>query len=151
MNIASVSPQINEMLQGLGGGKGLKVDLSAKGLMDLAQGGIQSAEGFNKDLGGLLKQKNIQLGALPHIQPQGLAPTQTSLEGLQKMGKHFLDKVNTSLVTAQKEQEKIITGESTNIQHSIISMHEANAALSIFINFGMKLQEFYRAVMQTQV
>ncbi len=67
------------------------------------------------------------------------------------MGKHFLDTVNTSLVTAQKEQERIITGDSTNIQQSVISMHEANAFLSIFINFATKCQEFYRAVMQTQV
>ncbi len=151
MNIASVSPQINGMLQGLGGGESLKLDLSAKGLADLAQGGIQSAEGFNKDLAGVLKQKNIQLGALPQIQPGALVSNQSSLEGLQKMGKHFLDTVNTSLVTAQKEQERIITGDSTNIQQSVISMHEANAFLSIFINFATKCQEFYRAVMQTQV
>lgn len=151
MNIASVSPQIHNILQGLGESQGLKGDLSAKGLADLAQGGIDSAGGFTKDLGALLKQKNIDLGAMPQIQPQSSNPTQTSLEGLQKMGKHFLDTVHTSLVTAQKEQEKIITGESETIQQSIISIHEANAFLSIFINFGTKCQEFYRAVMQTQV
>lgn len=151
MDLRSVSPQMSGMFQQLGGGKGFELDLSAKGLIHLAQGGIQSAEGFNKDLTALLQQNAIPMGKMPQVQNTSIVPNKSSLEGVQKMGKHFLDAVHTSLLTAQKEQEKIITGESTNIQQSIISMHEANAFLSIMINFGVKFQEFYRAMMQTQV
>lgn len=153
MTIPSMSPNLSGLLQnfGTGAGEGGKLDLSAKGMIDLAQKGMQAGEAFNESLSGLLSQKNMPIGGLPQIVPKALAQTQNGVAGVQKIGKHFLDTVHSSLVSAQKEQEKIITGESTNIQQSIISIHEANAFLSIFINFATKCQEFYRAVMQTQV
>lgn len=151
MDIGSISQQLNTVLQKGGGSSALSGDLSAKGLFNIAQGGMQSAETFSKDLTGLLKANGMQLGAMPSIPIQNIRPSSGSLEGVKHMGKHFLDTVNNSLVSAQKEQEKVITGESTNVLRSILSTHEANAHLNIFVSFANKLQEFYKTVMQTQV
>lgn len=150
MDVGSVSQQLNNLLQ-KGGGSVSNVDLSAKGLVNIAQQGMQSAESFNKDLTGLLKASGLQLGSMPSIPIHNTSFSGGSLDGIKQMGKHFLDTTNASLVIAQKEQEKVLTGESSNINQSILSAHEANTCLSVVICFANKLQEFYKTVVQTQV
>lgn len=149
MDIGSVSQQLNSLMQ-TGGDSALGGALSPKSLMNIAQGGMQSAEAFSNDLTSLLKANGVKLGAMPSIQPKSISPT-GSLEGIKNLGKHFLDTTNASLVLAQQEQAKVISGESTSIHQSILSAHEANAQLNVCIHFANKLQEFYKTVAQTQV
>lgn len=79
------------------------------------------------------------------------ATTATEKTGFSKVLSQAVSEINGKMQTAQAEQTKVLTGESTNLHQAMISMQEANVAFSLMVEVRNKLVESYQEMMRMQV
>ncbi|MGB8170729.1 MAG: flagellar hook-basal body complex protein FliE [Chthoniobacteraceae bacterium] len=118
----------------------------------------------------------MRIGPLPSLAPREIPGLAESVEapriggsaglakpeiapavgGVEKGGfSNFLQKavseIDGKMQTAQAEQTKVLTGESTNLHQAMIAMQEANVAFTLMVEVRNKLVESYQEVMRMQV
>lgn len=114
----------------------------------------------------------MQIGPLTPLAPRelpGLSEDQASLRaavagaaaetapgGVEKAGfsnllQRAVSEIDGRMQTAQAEQTKVLTGESTNLHQAMIAMQEANVAFSLMVEVRNKLVESYQELMRMQV
>jgi len=59
--------------------------------------------------------------------------------------------VDGKMQTAQAEQAKVLTGESTNLHQAMIASQEASVAFTLMVEVRNKLVESYQELMRMQV
>jgi flagellar hook-basal body complex protein FliE len=62
-----------------------------------------------------------------------------------------VSEINGKMQTAQTEQAKVLTGESTNLHHAMIAMQESSTAFTMMVEVRNKLVESYQELMRMQV
>jgi flagellar hook-basal body complex protein FliE len=75
----------------------------------------------------------------------------TAKGGFSNFLQQAVSEVDGKMQTAQAEQTKVLTGESTNLHQAMIAMQEANVAFSLMVEVRNKLVESYQEVMRMQV
>lgn len=110
--------------------------------------------------GGLGKTQELagltQAGALDGVSTGALAGA-GSVQGSDSSSAfvNFLDnavqEVNGKMNAADVQEAKMMTGDSSNLHQTVISMQEANIALSLMVNVRNKLVESYQELMRMQV
>jgi flagellar hook-basal body complex protein FliE len=115
----------------------------------------------------------MRIGSLPFLGPReiaGVADDAASLRvgtagksdapaavgGTEKGGfsnllQRAVSEIDGKMQTAQSEQAKVLTGESTNLHQAMISMQEANVAFTLMVEVRNKLVESYQELMRMQV
>ena len=59
--------------------------------------------------------------------------------------------INGKMQTAQAEQAKVLSGESTNLHQAMIAMQESSTAFTLMVEVRNKLVESYQELMRMQV
>lgn len=85
----------------------------------------------------------------PVAEPGATAGTEKG--GFSNLLSHAVSEINGKMQTAQAEQTKVLTGESTNLHQAMISMQEASVAFSLMVEVRNKLVESYQEMMRMQV
>jgi flagellar hook-basal body complex protein FliE len=62
-----------------------------------------------------------------------------------------VQEVNGKMTAADVQETKMMTGDSANLHQTMISMQEANVALSLMVAVRNKLVESYQELMRMQV
>ncbi len=86
----------------------------------------------------------------------GKADGAATIGGAEKGGfsnflKQAVSEIDGKMQTAQAEQTKVLTGESTNLHQAMIAMQEASTAFTLMVEVRNKLVESYQEVMRMQV
>ena len=71
--------------------------------------------------------------------------------GFSNFLKQAVSEIDGKMQTAQVEQTKVLTGESTNLHQAMIAMQEASTAFTLMVEVRNKLVESYQEVMRMQV
>lgn len=118
----------------------------------------------------------MRIGPLPSLIPRelpGLAETTPGLQtagaagvskpenligaasaekgGFSNLLQRAVSEIDGKMQTAQTEQAKVLTGESTNLHQAMIAMQEANVAFTLMVEVRNKLVESYQELMRMQV
>ncbi len=74
-----------------------------------------------------------------------------SSKGFTEFLKEAIDKVDSAQKEAQKEVQKMVTGEETNIHKTLIAMEKADLSFNLMMQIRNKLVDAYNELMRTQV
>ena len=85
--------------------------------------------------------------ALNPAQPAG-NPQPVSFSNILQ---NAVGQVDGKMRAASVEQEKLLTGETTNLHQSVIAMQEASLSFSLMVEVRNKLVESYQELMRMQV
>ena len=102
--------------------------------------------------------KELGLQNLPGIKtsPIAFAP-QTSAAGttqpvsFSNILQNAVSQVDGKLQSADVEQGKLLTGETTNLHQSVIAMQEASTSFSLMVQVRNKLVDSYQELIKMQV
>ena len=79
------------------------------------------------------------------------APGAANKVGFSNLLQRAVAEIDGKMQTAQTEQAKVLTGESTNLHQAMIAMQEASVAFSLMVEVRNKLVESYQEIMRMQV
>jgi flagellar hook-basal body complex protein FliE len=80
-----------------------------------------------------------------------LAAVQPPAGGFAQWFTQEVGQVNASMVTAQNDVQKLVTGETQNLHEVMIHMEEAKLSFQLLAQVRTRLLEAYQEVMRTQV
>jgi flagellar hook-basal body complex protein FliE len=106
-----------------------------------------------REIPGLAEdQASMRLGGAGSIGTTQAAPAAgTAKGGFSNFLTQAVSEIDGKMKTAQTEQTKVLTGESTNLHQAMIAMQEASTAFSLMVEVRNKLVESYQEVMRMQV
>ena len=62
-----------------------------------------------------------------------------------------VDGINSKMQASRQAQERLLTGESTNLHQTMIAMQESGVAFTLMVEVRNKLVESYQEMMRMQV
>lgn len=88
-------------------------------------------------------------GGAAHIAPG--ASSKAGSSSFSSLLEGAVRDVDATLKNADAEQQKVLTGESTNLHQSMIAMQEASTSFSLMVEVRNKLVESYQELLRMQI
>jgi len=88
------------------------------------------------------------------LKEAGLSSGATQASGTDPFGtmmKKFVNDVDSKMKVAATENNKVMTGESTNLHQAVLAGQESSVAFSLMVELRNKLVESYQELMRAQV
>jgi len=102
--------------------------------------------------------KELGLQNLPGVTPSAspMVPQTTTAGSAQPVSfsnilQNAVSQVDGKMQSAEVEQAKLLTGETSNLHQSVIAMQEASMSFSLMVQVRNKLVESYQELMKMQV
>ncbi|AJF07599.1 flagellar hook-basal body complex protein FliE [Geoalkalibacter subterraneus] len=88
---------------------------------------------------------------LRNLNQPALEPQKNSGPGFGEMLKDTMQKVNNAQVEADRQVERLHTGQAKNLHEVMISMEQADISLRLMVQMRNKVTDAYQEVMRMQV
>ncbi len=94
----------------------------------------------------------ISTGAMPPVELRE-APAQidSRAEAFNKVLRHFLGDVNLQQINADQAVERLITGETDDINEVMLALSKADLTFRMFVDIRDKVIDAYQEVMRMQL